>query len=103
MKHALSDSPKQLPFSPTVTSVQEYTDEDLQPIYFYVESFEDMMQKMRDHVSTIKRSVDLRYDPITQSIQVIEHKDTLETLASSLRTEVRNLEKLVKRMDLVFV
>lgn len=103
LKHALSDSPKQLPFSPTVTSVQEYTDEDLQPIYFYVESFEDMMQKMRDHVSTIKRSVDLRYDPITQSIQVIEHKDTLETLASSLRTEVRNLEKLVKRMDLVFV
>ena len=47
LKHALSDSPKQLPFSPAVTSVQEYTDEDLQPVYFYVESFDDMMQKMR--------------------------------------------------------
>nr|XP_022288026.1 tyrosine 3-monooxygenase-like [Crassostrea virginica] len=103
LKHALSDSPKQLPFSPAVTSVQEYTDEDFQPVYFYVESFDDMMQKMRDYASTIKRPLDLRYEPFTQSIQVIEQRETLETLSSALRTEVRNLEKLVKRMDLVSV
>ncbi|XP_056017017.1 tyrosine 3-monooxygenase-like [Ostrea edulis] len=103
LKHSLSDSPKQLPFNPAVTSVQEYTDDDLQPVYFYVESFEDMMQKMRDYASSIKRSVDLRYDPFTQSIQVIEKKETLETLSTSLRTEIVNLEKLVKRMDLISV
>lgn len=57
----------------------------------------------RDHASTIKRPLDLRYEPFTQSIQVIEQRETLETLSSALRTEVRNLEKLVKRMDLVSV
>ena len=57
----------------------------------------------RDYASTIKRPLDLRYEPFTQSIQVIEQRETLETLSSALRTEVRNLEKLVKRMDLVSV
>ncbi|XP_062607643.1 tyrosine 3-monooxygenase-like [Saccostrea cucullata] len=103
LKHALSDSPRQLPFNPAVTSVQEYTDEDLQPVYFFVESFEDMMQKMRDYASSIKRPADLRYDPFTQTIQVIEKRETLETVSASLRTEIANLEKLVKRVDLISV
>jgi phenylalanine-4-hydroxylase len=47
LRHALSDAPKKLPFDPEKTAVQEYTDEDIQPIYFIVESFDDMMQKMR--------------------------------------------------------
>ena len=47
LKHALSDKPKHLPFDPEVTSLQEYTDDDFQPVLFVVESFEEMMDKVR--------------------------------------------------------
>lgn len=47
LKHSLSEAPQRLPFDPDTTAVQEYKDDDLQPIYFVVESFEEMMDKMR--------------------------------------------------------
>ena len=47
LQHALSDKPEKRPFDPDKTALQTYTDEDLQPIYYVAESFEDMMKKMR--------------------------------------------------------
>ena len=47
LKHALSDKPKRLPFDPDVAAVQEFNDEDFQPVMFVVESFEEMMDKVR--------------------------------------------------------
>ena len=47
LQHALSDNPEKRPFDPEKTAVQKYTDEDLQPIYFIAESFDDMMKKMK--------------------------------------------------------
>nr|KAG5687097.1 hypothetical protein BaRGS_010542 [Batillaria attramentaria] len=99
LKHALSDSPKRLPFDPEVTSLQEYTDEDFQPVYFVVESFEEMMDKMRQYTSRIKRPYEVHYDPYTQSIQLLNSKDMLHTMARSLHTELENLQRAIDRID----
>ena len=47
LKHALSCKPKHFPFDPEVTAVQQYDDNDFQPVFFYVESFDEMMSKVR--------------------------------------------------------
>lgn len=47
LMHSLSDVPEKKEFNAATTSVQEYSDYDLQPIYFVAESFDDMKEKMR--------------------------------------------------------
>ncbi|KAK3107732.1 hypothetical protein FSP39_021011 [Pinctada imbricata] len=93
LRHAISDAPKKLPFNPYTTAVQEYTDEDLQPLYFIVESFDDMMQKMREFAETIRRPRPVRYDPYTQSIQILETTEALQTLSIALRSEMDNVQR----------
>ena len=47
LMHSLSDKPEKRVFEPEKTAVQDYQDQDYQPIYFVTESFEDMKSKMR--------------------------------------------------------
>ncbi|KAJ8314759.1 hypothetical protein KUTeg_006909, partial [Tegillarca granosa] len=101
LKHALSDAPKKLNFNPDTTAVQVYTDEDLQPIYFIVESFEDMQQKMRQYASKIKRKEELRYDPFTQTLQTLDKVCTMESLEMSLRSDLESLQRAVSKMQML--
>lgn len=99
LQHALSDAPDQLPFDPKSTAVQEYTDDDLQPIYFYVESFDDMMQKMRSYAAGIYRTSEVRYDPYTQSIQKLDKKETVDAIALSVRNDLDCLQKATQNLE----
>ena len=47
LKYALSGKPELKEFDPVTTSVQEYQDEDYQPIYFVAGSFENAKKKLR--------------------------------------------------------
>ena len=47
LKHALSGVPELKSFEAESTAVQEYQDEDYQPIYFVTDSFEDAKTKLR--------------------------------------------------------
>ena len=47
LKHALSDVPDRRPFEPTTTAVQEYQDQDYQPVYFVAETFSVVRQQLR--------------------------------------------------------
>ncbi|XP_071135057.1 phenylalanine-4-hydroxylase-like isoform X1 [Mytilus edulis] len=98
LRHALSDAPKKYPFDPEKTSVQVYTDEDIQPIYFVVESFDDMMQKMKRYAATIKRQFEVRYDPYTQTIQELGNEVSMQYLHLSLQNEVESLQRAVKEL-----
>ncbi|XP_060569206.1 tyrosine 3-monooxygenase-like [Ruditapes philippinarum] len=93
LQHALSDAPEKRPFDPEKTAVQSYTDEDLQPLYFIAESFEDMMKKMRDFSMKIKRPCEVRYDPFTSSVVVLNDKKALQNFAQTLTRDVEQLER----------
>ncbi|XP_041355019.1 tryptophan 5-hydroxylase 1-like [Gigantopelta aegis] len=99
LKHALSSTPQKKPFEPASTAVQEYTDEDFQPLYFYVESFEDMMDKMRNYAATIKRPYEVRYDPYTQSVQKLNSKGMLHSVARNLKGELEVLQHAIDRIQ----
>ncbi|KAK6170757.1 hypothetical protein SNE40_019070 [Patella caerulea] len=97
--HALGDTPERRAFDPVKTSLQEYTDQDLQPIFYVVESFEDMMDKMRNYAANIRRPYEVRYDPYTQTVQTLNNKDMLHSVTRDLRGELEYLERAIDRIQ----
>lgn len=72
MKHSLSGVPQIKEFEPNSTSVQEYQDEDYQPLYFIAESFDKAKEQLRIYSKTIKRPYKVKYDPFTQTIKIVD-------------------------------
>ncbi|XP_030021660.1 tyrosine 3-monooxygenase isoform X2 [Manduca sexta] len=96
--HALSDKPELRPFEPASTSVQPYQDQEYQPIYYVAESFEDAKEKFRRWVSTMSRPFEVRFNPHTERVEVLDSVDKLETLIWQLNTELLHLTNAVKKL-----
>ncbi|RNA08581.1 Tyrosine 3-monooxygenase [Brachionus plicatilis] len=77
LKHSLSGVPQLKNFEPFSAAVQEYQDEDYQPLYFIANSFEDVKQKVKKFSKSLKRTYKLRYDPYTQSLQVVDNANII--------------------------
>ncbi|XP_059153381.1 tyrosine 3-monooxygenase-like [Physella acuta] len=99
LQNSLSGAPDVRQFDPAVTAVQEYTDDDFQPILFVVDSFDDMMMKMRQYAATIERRFDLRYDPYTQSVRILDHTTALAAVAEGLQQDVDMLVHVMDRFN----
>lgn len=97
--HSLSDKPEFRPFDPASAAVQEYDDQAYQDIYYVAESFEDAMEKFRRWVyKNMTRPVEMRYNPYTQTIEVIDSMRGMENLVAQLRVEMHHLNNAVGRV-----
>uniref|UniRef100_A0A182UID9 Biopterin-dependent aromatic amino acid hydroxylase family profile domain-containing protein n=1 Tax=Anopheles melas TaxID=34690 RepID=A0A182UID9_9DIPT len=100
--HAISDKPEHRPFEPASTAVQPYQDQEYQPIYYVAESFEDAKEKFRRWVSTMSRPFEVRFNPHTERVEVLDSVDKLETLVSQLNTEVLHLTNAIAKLKQPF-
>lgn len=100
--HAISDKPEHRPFEPSVTAVQPYQDQEYQPIYFVAESFEDAKEKFRRWVATMSRPYEVRYNPHTQRIEVLDSVDRLDNLMSQMNLEMLHLTTALKKLKTTF-
>ncbi|XP_076170188.1 tyrosine hydroxylase ple isoform X1 [Ptiloglossa arizonensis] len=100
--HSLSDKCEHRPFEPTTTAVQKYQDQEYQPIYYVAESFEDAKEKFRRWVATMSRPFEVRYDPHTQRVEVLDTVDRLENLVSQLNTEITHLTNAINKIKKSF-
>jgi tyrosine 3-monooxygenase len=96
--HALSDKPEHRPFEPASTAVQPYQDQEYQPVYFVAESFEDAKDKFRRWVSTMSRPFEVRFNPHTGRVEVLDTVDKLESLVHQMNTELLHLSNAVNKM-----
>lgn len=96
--HALSDKPQLRPFEPASTAIQPYQDQDYQPIYYVAESLEDAKDKFRRWVSTMSRPFEVRYNPHTGRVEVLDSVDKLEALVYQLNTEVLHLSNALNKL-----
>ncbi|XP_076271620.1 tyrosine hydroxylase ple isoform X1 [Rhynchophorus ferrugineus] len=96
--HALSDKPEHRPFQPESTAVQPYQDQEYQPVYFVAESIEDMKDKFRRWVSQMSRPFEVRFNPHTQRVEVLDTVEKLESLVHQLNTEVLHLSNAINKM-----
>ncbi|KAG9339883.1 hypothetical protein JZ751_022196, partial [Albula glossodonta] len=87
LQYCLTDKPKIMPFDPEKTSVTKYPITEFQPIYFVAESFEDAKQKVRRFSSTIPRPFSVRYNPYTESVEVLDNTQQLRNLADCINSK----------------
>merc|ERR1712088_1259403 len=91
LEWCLSGKPEHREFDPAVTGLQKYPITEYQPIYFVTESFEDAKQRMIDFAATIPRPFGVRYDPYTQTIQLLDSKRQIQKLLTNINHEMRTL------------
>ncbi|KAL1131005.1 hypothetical protein AAG570_012243, partial [Ranatra chinensis] len=100
--HAISDKPEHRPFEPSSTAVQPYQDQAYQPIYYVAESFEDAKEKFRRWVSTMSRPFEVRFNPHTQSVEVLDSVDRLDNLVSQMNLEMLHLTTALDKLKATF-
>ncbi|KAI9587503.1 tyrosine 3-monooxygenase [Glossina fuscipes] len=96
--HALSDKCEHRPFEPASTAVQPYQDQEYQPIYYVAESFEDAKDKFRRWVSTMSRPFEVRFNPHTERVEILDSVDKLDTLLQQMNTEILHLSNAIAKM-----
>uniref|UniRef100_A0A8C9XRI8 phenylalanine 4-monooxygenase n=1 Tax=Sander lucioperca TaxID=283035 RepID=A0A8C9XRI8_SANLU len=98
LQYSLTDKPKLQPFDPDRTSIQKYPITEYQPVYFVAESFEDAKEKVRKFAATIPRPFSVRYNPYTQSIEVLDNTQQLKNLADSISGEMGKLCEALQKL-----
>ncbi|KAK4008327.1 hypothetical protein OUZ56_013470 [Daphnia magna] len=90
LRHALSEEakPKIKLFDPEVTAREECIITSFQNAYYFSESFEESKEKMRKFAATIKRPFGIRYNPYTQSVEVLSSAEKIVGLMSELRGDL---------------
>ncbi|XP_011299399.1 tyrosine 3-monooxygenase [Fopius arisanus] len=96
--HSLSDKCEHRSFDPSTTAVQPYQDQDYQPIYYVAESFEDAKEKFRRWVSTMSRPFEVRFNPHTQTVEVLDTVERLEGLVAQLNLEMTHLTNAMNKI-----
>ncbi|XP_028650021.1 tryptophan 5-hydroxylase 1a isoform X2 [Erpetoichthys calabaricus] len=99
LKHALSGSSKMKPFDPKVTCKQECIITTFQEVYFISESFEEAKEKMREFAKTIKRPFSVRYNPYTQSVDILKDTKSICGVVKELQHELDIVSDALNRMN----
>lgn len=100
--HAISEKPEHRSFEPASTAVQPYQDQNYQPIYYVAESFEDAKEKFRRWVSTMSRPFEVRFNPHTERVEVLDSVDKLDSVITQLNTEILHLNNAVQKLKRPF-
>uniref|UniRef100_A0A158P9Z5 BH4_AAA_HYDROXYL_2 domain-containing protein n=1 Tax=Angiostrongylus cantonensis TaxID=6313 RepID=A0A158P9Z5_ANGCA len=91
LQHAVEDSPTILRFDPDRVVQQECLITTFQDAYFYTRNFEEAQQKLRMFTSSMKRPFVVRYNPYTESVEVLNNKRSLMLTVNSLRSDINLL------------
>lgn len=91
LEYCLSDKPEVRTFDPEKTGVQKYPITEFQPVYYVTESFESAQMKMSQFAASIPRNFTARYDPYTQSIELLDSKNQILKNMRHLNRELRTL------------
>lgn len=98
LQYALDGKAELRPFEPEKAGVQKYPITEYQPVYYVAESFDDAKQKILKYASTIPRAFGIRYNPYTQSIEVLDSKPQIETIVGSISNELTILADALKKL-----
>uniref|UniRef100_G3WVJ6 tryptophan 5-monooxygenase n=1 Tax=Sarcophilus harrisii TaxID=9305 RepID=G3WVJ6_SARHA len=98
LKHALSGQANVKPFDPKITCKQECLITTFQEVYFVSESFEEAKEKMREFAKTIKRPFGVKYNPYTQSIQILKDTKSIASVVNELRHELDIVNEALTKM-----
>ncbi|XP_022338844.2 tryptophan 5-hydroxylase 1-like [Crassostrea virginica] len=99
LSHALTDKARKIPFEPTRTCRQECLITTFQDVYFFTESFEEAKERMRQFACTIKRPFAVRYNPYTQTVDVLNNTRCIAYAVSDLRGDLCIVSDALRRLQ----
>ncbi|CAO3634239.1 unnamed protein product [Cunninghamella blakesleeana] len=100
LEYCLSDKPELRPFDPAKTAVQKYPITEFQPVYFVADSFKDAQEKVRDFAANhMNRPFSVRYNALTQTIEVLDNKEKVLRFAKSIRDDMKTLTTVLESLS----
>jgi len=98
LQYSLENKAEIRAFEPAKTALQKYPITEYQPVYYVAESFEDAKEKMIKYAATIPKRFGVRYNPYTQSIEVLDSKPQIENLVCNINSEIQILQNALKKL-----
>ncbi|XP_071477423.1 protein henna-like [Diadema antillarum] len=98
LQYCLSDEPEVRPFDPEKTSTTPYPVTKYQPIYYLAESFQDAKEKLSTWAAKIPRPFSVRYNPYTQSVEVLDQKEQLKNLVCNVKADLTILSEALDKL-----
>ncbi|KAM9952952.1 hypothetical protein ACTFIW_006296 [Dictyostelium discoideum] len=98
MEHFLTDKAKKLPFNPFDACKTEYPITTFQPLYYVAESFQKAKEQMRQFADSFKKPFSIRYNPYTQSIEILDNKDKLLNICNDIKNQSEILADAISKL-----
>jgi tryptophan 5-monooxygenase len=99
LKHAITAKDKIKKFDPDTTCDEECIITSYQNAYYYTDSFDEAKEKMRAYAETIKRPFMVRYNPYTQSVEVLSNAKKITAVMSELRGDLSIVSSALKKIS----
>ncbi|KAE9550278.1 hypothetical protein FO519_006516 [Halicephalobus sp. NKZ332] len=88
LEHAVEGKSEIIRFDPDRVIQQECLITTFQEAYFYTRNFEEAQQKLRTFTNSMNRPFVVRYNPYTESVEVLNNKRSLMLAMNSLRSDI---------------
>lgn len=98
LQYCLSDKPEVRPLEPAKTSLQKYPITEMQPVYFLANSFQDAKERVMEFARSIPRPFSVRYNPYTESVEVIDDKPSVQRLVGDIKYSVGILQDAMEKI-----
>ncbi|CAK1554871.1 unnamed protein product [Leptosia nina] len=99
LQHAITTPEKIKRFDPDVTVNEECIITAYQNAYYYTDSFEEAKEKMRAFAESIQRPFGVRYNPYTQSVEVLSNAQKITALVRELRGDICIVSSAIKKIS----
>ncbi|CAD7083205.1 unnamed protein product [Hermetia illucens] len=99
LQHAISATNKIKKFDPDITCREECIITAYQNAYYFTDSFEEAKEKMRTFADSIQRPFGVRYNPYTQSVDVLSNAKKITAVVSELRGDLSLVCSALKKVS----
>ncbi|XP_065352509.1 protein henna isoform X1 [Cloeon dipterum] len=98
LQYCLEGKAELRPFEPEKTCLQKYPITSYQPIYYVANSFEEAKAQMIKYAQTVPRPFGVRYNPYTQSVEILDSKEQIEDLMTCSNQDMQVLIDALKKL-----
>ncbi|CAG0886544.1 unnamed protein product [Cyprideis torosa] len=99
LKHAISPKAEVKPFVPEEVCDEECLITTFQNRYFYTDSFEEAKEKLRSFAESIQRPFGIRFNPYTQSVEVLTSSEKIASVIDELRGDLCIVNHALKKIS----
>ncbi|XP_055913446.1 protein henna [Eupeodes corollae] len=98
LEYCLTDKPQLKTFDPSITGVTKYPITKFQEVYYVADSFESAKEKTIKFANSIPRPFGVRYNPYTQSIDILDSRFQIQNLMSIIGSEFQVLQNAMMKL-----